>query len=73
MKHSLKKDSFEHFELKKNKVKLRSFRCCNICGEPFNPNSRFERYCRECKDHHELFKYGSWLPDMDDQLVSRFL
>ena len=73
MSQSLKKEMYEHFTLKKNNKNLKSFRCCNICGEPFKPRSRFERYCYDCKGKDELFKFGNWLPELSDQLATMFL
>ena len=73
MNRNLKKESFDHFEFKKVSKNHSCFRCCNLCGELFSPHSRFERYCNDCKKEDELFKYGNWLPELNDQLATKFL
>ena len=73
MMNSLKKDSFARVDLKKDKLGCKVYRICNLCSECFHPNTRFDRYCQECKKEDELFKYSGWLPEIDDQLVSHFL
>lgn len=70
MKSSLKNESFARVDLKKEKPGCKVYRICNLCSECFHPNSRFERYCQECKKDNEAFKYGGWLPEVDDRLVS---
>ena len=73
MNQILKKEAFNHFEFKKVSKNHSCFRCCNLCGELFSPASRFERYCHECKKENELFKYGNWLPELDDHLAAKLL
>jgi len=31
---------------------------CNICGFEFKPRSRYERYCENCKNESELYRYA---------------
>jgi Zn finger protein HypA/HybF involved in hydrogenase expression len=33
---------------------------CNICNENYSPKSRFERFCPQCREHSELYRYREW-------------
>ena len=72
MNRYLKKESFDHFEYKKVDKNHSCYRSCNLCGELFSPHTRFERYCQDCKKE-DAFKFGSWLPEFNDDLAAKFL
>lgn len=33
---------------------------CNICHKPFRADSRFERFCRSCKQGDDLYRFAGW-------------
>lgn len=43
-------------------------RRCNLCSEPFQIKTRFERYCHRCRGQSELLKFSDWLPELDPTL-----
>lgn len=47
-------------------------RRCNLCERHFKPQSKFQRYCRHCRDDEEVLKYGDWLPELDFGTFPRF-
>lgn len=36
-------------------------RDCNLCGGEFQPHSRFERFCDQCREESELYHFCEWL------------
>ena len=33
---------------------------CNICGETYVQNSRFDRFCGICRDDDDLYRFSGW-------------
>ncbi len=73
MSRKMEQKGFNHFEFRKVSRNHHGFRSCNICDELFVPSSHFDRYCRDCKQESEVFKYGDWLPELDEHLAAKFL
>jgi hypothetical protein len=44
-----------------NKDEKLPARICNICEEEFIPKTKFDRFCRSCKEHSERYHFAEWL------------
>jgi Zn finger protein HypA/HybF involved in hydrogenase expression len=73
MNQDFRKANYEVYKVKPMIQNEKVLRNCNLCSEHFRPRSRFDRYCSQCKEQSETFKYGNWLPEMGDDLAIRFL
>lgn len=47
-------------EYRKKKQKLKS-RTCNLCHNEFVPDTKHDRFCKNCKQNDERFIYAEWL------------
>jgi hypothetical protein len=45
-------------------VKDKPKRPCNLCGQLFIMQSRFSRFCGECKSEKAVYRFAEWLPDL---------
>ena len=43
----------------------------NLCGQDFHPRTTFDRFCPNCKDENELFRFSEWLPELDQAIAER--
>lgn len=68
----MNESTFNCFSFRKSKEKCKKSRRCNLCAEHFRPRSHYERYCTSCKEKNDLFRFGNWLPEFDDELMMRF-
>lgn len=46
----------------KDHKECKAARTCNLCGEKYEAQSRFQRFCTGCKEHSELYHFHEWLP-----------
>ncbi len=35
---------------------------CNLCERRFRSASQFDRFCNDCKQSDELYRFAGWLP-----------
>jgi len=46
-------------------------RRCNICNQKFHSRTVFDRYCATCKQESEIYRFGEWLPELDEALTEQ--
>ncbi len=49
------------------------FRVCNLCEGVFFPRSHWERYCAECRKNNALLRFGSWLPEREEEELPKVI
>jgi len=47
-----------HQNLKRHRTAHKLHPSCAICGEPLRTKNPYVRFCQECKEHSELYKYA---------------
>ena len=53
--------TYERETTMKTKFKSSKFHC-NLCDRSFRRASQFDRFCKSCKQHDELYRFAGWLP-----------
>jgi hypothetical protein len=46
-------------------------RRCNICNQKFHPRTVFDRYCSTCKEESDIYRFGEWLPELDEAITEK--
>jgi len=69
MSHNLRTKTTNLFKLRQRHTPKQ--RHCNICNQKFHPHSIFDRYCTTCKEASEIYRFGEWLPELDETLTQK--
>lgn len=60
------KYSFQSFREKRMARGAMLRRCCNLCRQTYQPEFRFQRFCRKCRSHNDSFLFHEWLPQLPE-------